>query len=64
MEAPEDLGLKDGPEVPRNRMGDFQQIEFSVQFLRHRSDGLRRDTARDDEIEVVEIDVHIEREAV
>jgi len=61
---PEDLGLEDDPEVTRDGFGDGVEIEGMAEFFLHRGDRLRSDAARDDEIEVAEIGVDVESEAV
>ena len=61
---PKDLRLEDCAEIARNRLGYGIKANFVAQFLLHRRDGLCGDAARDDQVEVAEIGVHVEREAV
>ena len=51
-------------EVARDGFGDCVQIERLAEFLLHRRDRLRRDAAGDDQVEVAEVGVYVEGEAV
>ena len=61
---PEDLGLEDYAEVAGDGFGDGVEVEFSAEFFLHRGHRLGRDAAGDDQVEVAEIGVHVEGEAV
>ncbi len=61
---PEHLAGKHCAEVAGDGFGDCVQIEWLAEFLLHRGDRLRRDAAGDDQIEVAEVGVYVEGEAV
>src|SRR5262252_4768318 len=61
---PENLAAEHGPEIPRHRLGHCIEINFVAHFFLHRCDRLGHDAAWHDEVEVTEISIHIEREAV
>ena len=55
---------KDDAEVAGDGFGDGVQVEWLAEFLLHRGDWLRRDAAGNDQVEVAEVGVHVEGEAV
>ena len=61
---PENLALKDHSEIAGDGFGDGIQLEFSAQLFVHRRYRLRFDAAGNDQVEVAEIRVHVEGEAV
>jgi len=61
---PEHLGFENGAEVARDGMRDVLHRKRFAQFVGHRGHGFGRDAARNDEIEIIEIDVDVEGEAV
>jgi len=61
---PEDLVLEDHSKIPRDGFGDGVEIKGASEFPLHRGYRLRGDAAGDDEVEVVEIGVDVERESV
>src|SRR5579862_6113046 len=52
---PEHLCLEHDAEVAGDGFGNGVQIEFAAELLLHRSHGLRRNAAGDDQIEVAEV---------
>lgn len=61
---PQDLAVEDMAEVAGDGFGDTVEALRSAKFLLHRGYGPGCDSARNDEIEVAEVDVDVEREAV
>ena len=61
---PADLALEDYAEIARDGFADSVQVERFAEFLPHRSHGLGRDAAGDDQVEIAEIGVYVECEAV
>ena len=61
---PKDMTCKYGAEVPRERFGDRVQIKQMTQLLLHRRHRLRSDTTGNDQVEIIQVRVYVERESV
>ena len=61
---PEHLARKTMPKLREMDSATAFRSSCSAEFLLHRGDRLRRDAAGDDQVEVAEIGVHVEGEAV
>ena len=61
---PKNLALEYKTEVAGDGFRDGFEIEFATEFTLHRGDRLCRNAAGDDQVEVTEVGVDVEREAV
>lgn len=61
---PDDLRMEDAPEVARYRLRDFVERNCTPQRPLQRGDRPGRDAAGDNEIEILEIGIHVQRKAV
>lgn len=61
---PEHLTLEDDAEVASYRFGDGVEIEGLVELLLHRGDWFCGDAAGDDQVEVAEVGIYVEGEAM